>query len=374
MIDTFQGLPELLVFGILTRHLKTLQMDHAALLDSQRKLNHIRSISGALITLFSGSAVLLVLYIGIDLVERQVLNGANLALMTLAVIAAFEAVMPLPAAFQYLGQTREASRRLTEITATPPVITFPSKSAPGPSHFEVSLDQVCFRYSPEAPLVLQGLNLDIPQGQRLAVLGQTGVGKSTLANLLVRFWQPSSGRILIGNRPIETFSESDLRLVFTLISQHAHLFNGTIRDNLRLAAPAASDADIQTALDAAQLSSFVKQLPEGVNTWVGESGKRLSGGQARRMAIARAVLRDAPVWILDEPTEGLDEATAQELMQAIFRLTVGRTLILITHRLTGLEQMDQIATIDKGRILEKGSHASLMSKDSRYAELQASIR
>jgi ATP-binding cassette subfamily C protein CydC len=373
-IDTLQGLPELLVFGVLNRQLQVLQEDHTALVSHQRRMNQIRGISSALVLLFSGGAVLLVLYVGVDLVEQQTLNGANLALMALAALAAFEAVMPLPAAFQYLGQTREASRRLTEIVAAPPAVVFPSQSSAKPANADVKLEQVSFRYHPGGSLVLQSLDLDIPQGQRLAVLGQTGVGKSTLAHLLVRFWQPSSGRILTGGRPIESLCESDLRHTITLISQHAHLFSGTIRDNLLLAAPDASAADLQRALEAAQLSSFVSELPEGLNTWVGESGKRLSGGQARRMAIARAVLHDAPIWILDEPTEGLDEPTAQNVMQAVLRLTVSRTVLLITHRLIGLEQMDQIAIMDNGRILEKGSHTALMSRETRYAELQAKIR
>jgi ATP-binding cassette subfamily C protein CydC len=374
IIDTLQGLPELLVFGLLRDQLKLVQTDHAALVASQRRMNHIRGFSNALMTLLSGSAVMLTLYLGVDLVDRQALNGANLALMALAVLAAFDAVMPLPAAFQYLGQIREAGRRLTDIVATNPTIRFPPASTSAPSRHDVRFEQVSFRYAPEAPWVMQGLELDIPQGQRLAVLGQTGAGKSTLAHLLVRFWPPTSGRLLVGGHPIEAFSESDLRQTITLISQQAHIFSGTIRDNLLIASPGAADTDLQTALDAAQLSSFVSELPDGLGTWVGESGKRLSGGQARRLTLARAVLRDAPIWILDEPTEGLDGPTAHELMQAILRLTANCTVILITHRLADLEQMDQIAILENGRILEVGSHASLLARDTRYKELKASVQ
>jgi ATP-binding cassette subfamily C protein CydC len=239
--------------------------------------------------------------------------------------------------------------------------------------FDLRFDKVSFRYDDKEPWAVREVDIHVPHGQRLAVIGETGAGKSTLVHLLVRFWNPTNGRILVGGDDIRTLNESDLRRHIAVVSQQPHMFNASLRENLLLARPEATEEDLRQALDSAQLIDFVDSLPDGLDTWIGEAGKLLSAGQARRLAVARAILRDAPIWVLDEPTEGLDRITEQQVMKNLYDLTAGRTVLLITHRLVDLHRMDKILMLERGRIIEQGSHEALLKGNTRYAALQASI-
>jgi ATP-binding cassette subfamily C protein CydC len=327
----------------------------------------------ALITLISGLAVWTALYLAVELVMLDVLNGANLALITLAILASFEAVLPLPAAYQYLGRTREAGRRLLEIVDMQPQITYPDTAVTLCAQPGVTLENISFRYSENAAWALKDVNLQIPGGGRFAVIGETGSGKSTLVHLLVRFWNPVSGHIRLADEDIRNLSEAQLRRSISVVSQQPHMFNATLRENLQIARPAAGDDDLWAALESARLMAFVKSLPQGLDTWVGEAAKLLSGGQARRLALARAMLHDAPLWVLDEPTEGLDTITEKKLMQTVVRKTKDRTLLLITHRLVDLDWMDHIVMLEKGRVAAQGTHAQLLENNERYAALHMRI-
>jgi ATP-binding cassette subfamily C protein CydC len=369
IVENIQGITELLVFGAHRRLLDSVQQNSRELISNQLVMSHIKGISTGLITFFSGMAVITAIYIGVGLVGRDELGGANLALLGFAVLASFEAVWPLPLAYQYLGRTREAARRLMEIIDTTPAVVFGDRHTPAPSDFELKFDDVRFRYSDDMPWAVAGMDFEISQGQSLAVLGETGSGKSTMVNLLARFWEPDSGRIMIGGKDIRSLSESDLRKCMGVVSQHAHMFNMSLRDNLLLARAGASEADLSAALETAQLSDFVNDLPDGMNTRIGESGRLLSAGQARRLAVARLILKDAPLWVLDEPTEGLDIITEQKMMNALYERMAGKTVLMITHRLVNLQGMDHIILLENGSIIEQGSHAELLSSDSRYAAL-----
>ena len=373
MVDALQGLPELLVFGAYPGQIESVKQSNLALLKCQLRMSHIRGLSLALITMLSGLAVLAALYLAVNLVNREMLDGATLALVTLAVMASFEAVLPLPLAYQYLGQTREAGRRLLEIVETEPQVIYPEKSISLARPFSVTFDRVCFRYHEQAPRALRDVDFHVPAGQRVALIGETGSGKSTLVHLLARFWNPVAGHIRLGENEIYNFSEADLRRHISVVSQQPHMFNATLKENLLLACPGASDDELMAALNAAQLLEFVKDLPDGLNTWTGEAGRLLSGGQARRVAIARAILHNAPLWVLDEPTEGLDPITEKKVMQALKRQTTGRTLLLITHRLIDLNWMDHIVMLDQGRVIAQGSHAELLRNNDRYAALHMKI-
>jgi ATP-binding cassette subfamily C protein CydC len=369
IIDTLQGLAELLVFDDYQRHLEAVAHSSRALLKSQLRMSHIRGLSLALITLISGLAVLTALYLAVELVMLDVLNGANLALITLAILASFEAVLPLPAAYQYLGRTREAGRRLLEIVDMQPQITYPDTAVTLCAQPGVTLENISFRYSENAAWALKDVNLQISGGGRFAVIGETGSGKSTLVHLLVRFWNPVSGHIRLADEDIRNLSEAQLRRSISVVSQQPHMFNATLRENLQIARPAAGDDVLWAALKSARLKAFVKSLPQGLDTLVGEAAKLLSGGQARRIALARAMLHDAPLWVLDEPTEGLDTITEKKLMQTVERKTRGRTLLLITHRLVDLDWMDHIVMLEKGRVAAQGTHKELLKRNSRYAAL-----
>ncbi len=207
------------------------------------------------------------------------------------------------------------------------------------------------RYPSEAETALTDVDLRLVPGRRVALVGPSGAGKSTVTNLLLRFLDPESGRVTIAGRDVREYRQEDVRGMFALAGQEAHVFDSTIRENLRLARPAASVADLEEALERARLRDWVASLPEGLDTLVGEEGARLSGGQRQRLTIARALLADAPVLVLDEPTAHLDPATAEELVRDVFGAAGERTILLITHRPEGLDLVDEIVTLDGGRVV-----------------------
>ena len=373
IVDSLQGMPELLVFGAYHRHLDAVAQRSRALLRSQFRMNQIRGLTEALITLLSGFAVLAALYLAVILVNRNALDGPGMALITLTVLASFEAIVPLPAAFQYLGHTREAGRRLLEIVHSKPQVNFPDLSIDRPRNIGIRFDKVCFRYFDKTGWILRDIDFKINPGRRLAVIGETGSGKSTLMHLLVRFRDPDIGCIRLGGMDIRNFSESDLRRHISIVTQQPHMFNSTLRENLLMARPGADDDELLDALDSAQLLQFVSTLPDGLGTWIGEAAKLLSGGQIRRLAVARAILHDAPVWALDEPTEGLDPVTEAKMMVAIRERTVDRCLLLMTHRLIDLDWMDYIIMLENGRIVARGTHEELLRSNTRYSSLHMRI-
>jgi ATP-binding cassette subfamily C protein CydC len=373
IIDMLQGLADLLVFNSHHHHLETVIRSNRALLRSQLRMSHIRGLSMALITMIAGLAVLTALYLAVNMVTLGLFHGANLALIALTILACFEAVLPLPTAYQYLGRTRAAGRRLLEIVEIEPEITYPDTTATLSRHPGVTFENISFRYNEIDPWALKDIKIKIPAGHRIAIIGETGSGKSTLIHLLVRFWNPTTGCIRLAGRDIRNLNEAELRRTISVVSQQPHMFNATLRENLQIADPGAGDDELFAALEFAGLKAFVKSLPDGLNTWVGEAAKLLSGGQARRLALARTMLHDAPVWVLDEPTEGLDSITEHKFMQELKRKTKGRTMLLITHRLADLHWMDTIVMLEKGQIAARGTHAELLESNQRYAHLHRKI-
>lgn len=353
IVDGVQGLSELMVYGAWESQLERMVRESDALIALQDRMSRIRGLTTAATTLLTGLAVLGCLYIGVERVNSGVMGGANLALVGFAVLASFEAVLPLPWAYQYLGQTREAGRRLLELVNAPPAVEFPDTSSGDVHQFDIRFENVDFRYEDSDPWVFNAFDLHIEQGQRVAVLGATGAGKSTLFNLMMRFWDPDGGCIRIGGRDIRTLTEPELRSTATVVSQQVHLFNQTIGENLLMARPDADEAALKAALEKTRLRDVVEALPKGLDTQVGEGGRTLSGGQMRRLALARAYLRDTPIWVLDEPTEGLDRITEGEVMQTLLDATEGRTVLLITHRRVELDRFDDIIVLDRGRIVER---------------------
>lgn len=368
-VEGIQGLSELMVFGAWNRQRGTLKKESDALIRVQGRMSRIRALSLAGTTLLAGMATLACLYIGVHQVARGILDGANLALVGFAVLASFEALSPLPAAYQYLGQTTKAAERLLEIVTAPPAVVFPDASHISREHFHIHFNHVDFRYQESDPWVFQGFNLRIEQGRRVAILGETGAGKSTLFNLLVRFWDPQKGWIQIGGLDLKTFAESDLRQTMGVVSQQAHLFHTTLRKNLLMARPGADEAALNTALEKAQLLHWVETLPRGIDSWIGEAGSSLSGGQARRLSLARIFLQDAPIWVLDEPFEGLDRGTEQKIMRTLFQESSARTLLVITHRTADLERFDEIILMEAGDVIARGSHDALLKTNPKYAAL-----
>lgn len=364
-IDGIQGLPELLVYGAQATQAERLHGLSLALTADQDRMSAYAGLAQGAVALTANLALWGVLWLAIPLIgpPGSGLAPPSLALLALFTLAAFEAVAPLPAAFQHLGGTLAAARRLFEIVDAEPAVMDPPGPSPQPKRFDLEVSGLCFSYPGSSRPALAGIDLRVPQGGRVAVVGATGSGKSTLFNLLLRFWAPDQGLIRLGGHDLVDFRGEDLRRHIAVVSQHSHLFDATIRDNLLLANPRAPQGALESACEVAQIHGFIAALPEGYDTWVGETGVRLSGGQARRIAVARALLKDAPILLLDEPTEGLDGLTERSLMAAIDRLMQGRTVLLITHRAIGLGAMDEILVLDTGRVCERGSHRELLAAE-----------
>jgi ABC-type multidrug transport system fused ATPase/permease subunit len=226
-----------------------------------------------------------------------------------------------------------------------------------------------FAYGQGAPLVIDNVCFDLPPGGRLAIVGPSGAGKSTLAYLLLRFWDYRVGSINLGGQELRELGQEDLRHLCAVVSQHTHLFNATVRENLLLSRPDASEAEMIEAARQAQIHEFIGSLPQGYDTWIGEQGWQLSGGERQRLAIARAILKDAPILILDEPTANLDPAIERGVMHTLLSLRSGRTTLLITHRLVGLDMVDEILVMRAGSVVERGSHHDLVQMRGLYRRM-----
>lgn len=358
-IDGIQGLSELLVYGAYRAHADHLDALSRELVAEQDRMRRQAGTAQAATGLMGNLSLWGLLWLAIPMVEEKSLPPADLAMLALFTLASFEAVGPLPNAFHQLAGTLASARRLFEIADAAPAVSEPAGLSPRPSRYDLELIGVGFAYPGAERPALDGVSITLREGQRLGIVGATGSGKSTLFNLLLKFWQPSSGVIRLDGKDLAEYHGEDVRAAMAVVSQRTHLFDATIRDNLLLAAPDASQGAIEAACETAQIHEFIAGLPDGYNTWVGETGVRLSAGQARRIAIARALLKDAPILLLDEPTEGLDGPTERSLIGAIERLMRGRSVLLITHRPIGLEAMDEIVLLDQGRIIDRGDYRSL---------------
>ncbi|MEZ5453703.1 MAG: thiol reductant ABC exporter subunit CydC [Thiothrix sp.] len=367
LVNDLQGMGELLVYGADARHASEIQRLSQQLAQQQQKMSGLQGISQGALGLCANLAMWGILLVAIPLVSSGRLAPPELAMLALFALASFEAVMPLPLAFQTLGETLAALRRIFELVDMQPAVLEPEQPLAMPAAFHFAFQDVGFRYG-ETTNTLQNITLDFPPASKLAIVGATGSGKSTLASLLLRFREPASGELLLAGQPIQRYSGETLRQHIAVVSQQTHLFNATLRDNLLLAKPDASQGEIEAACQLALLHDFIASQPEGYDTWAGETGVRLSGGQAKRVAIARALLKNAPVLILDEPTEGLDPETARLVMRNIIQHVQRNrhSLLLITHRLHGLEQMDGIHVMDKGRIIESGTQAELLAAQGHF--------
>ena len=370
LVDGIQGLADLLAFGRGSDYSERMLDDGRVYGNTQRHLASLTGLSSALTVLLVNLGMLAVLVLAIPLVGTGQIPGGMLAVLALAALAGFEAVMPLPLAAQMLSLNLQAAKRLFEIVDTEPAVTDQrpiislQSIAPG-----LQFSKVSFTYPGSTESAVRGIEFKLQPGQRIAIVGPSGAGKSTLANLLLRFWDYSQGKILLDGRDLHEYPQDDVRRLVSFISQRTYFFNDTIHHNLLLARPTATESDVREAAQRAQIHEFIVGLPDGYETFIGERGYRLSGGERQRLAIARALLKDAPIFLLDEPTANLDPLTERLILDTLFTLTRDRSLLLITHRLVGLDAMDEILVLNRGRVAERGTHAGLLAPGGLYSRL-----
>jgi ATP-binding cassette subfamily C protein CydC len=354
LVEGIHGLAALLSCCAEGRFLFRLDSRHQALVKNQKAMSRVTGLTTALMGLTAGLATTATLFIGVTAAGAGGLSSPQLAMLTLAVMAAFEAVSALPTAYQYLGQTRRSGARLQEVTNAQPAVRYPQQSKHPQGAWDIDLRGVTFYYQGADQPALDRIDLHIPAGRHLAVMGGTGAGKSTLLYLLARFEDPWEGAIRLAGHPLADFTEEDLRRAICIIDQRSHIFSGTIGDNLLLARPDAGNEELWNALDIVRMRDFVHSLPKGLDTWVGEAGRLLSGGQAKRLAVARLLLSQAPIWILDEPTEGLDAETADIMIKDMLERGKDKTVIMVTHRAEAVRQLDEVVILTSGRIVASG--------------------
>ncbi|TNB48092.1 thiol reductant ABC exporter subunit CydC [Martelella lutilitoris] len=344
--DTIRGLGELAIAGAVARRRAQIIGFSLVLGRAQRRTAWTTACFEAFSALVGQATVWLAIVAGITAVSAGTLSGPELTMLVFWVMASFEAVSMLPGAFYAYGETAAAARRLFEIADRHPPV---AQSLPGdgnmPSSFDIHFSNVTMGYSEAVPAVLKEFSLKLAQGHTIGITGANGAGKTTLLNLLQRFREPDEGTICIGGIPIGEIGDDNLRKLIAVVAQKTHLFNATIRDNLLIASPDADDTALLDAMETAGLADEVRGFSRGLDTMIGELGTRLSGGQARRLAIARALLRDAPILLLDEPTEGLDATSERKVLAAFTRAKADRTTIIVSHRTLALEYCDQVVLL-----------------------------
>jgi thiol reductant ABC exporter CydC subunit len=353
LVDEVQGVADLLAFDQDSQHQARVAALSRELNRTQERMAMLRGVSNALVALLTSLAGLTVLMLGISLVGSGKIEGVYLAMLPLTAIASFEAVQPLTQAQQQLEVCRSAGRRLFELIDTQPEVIDPVHVALQPVHYGIDFRNLTFGYTADEPPVLDGVSATIPHCGQVAIVGPSGSGKSTLVNLLLRFWEYKEGTIAIGGHDVRNYRADDVRQMIGVVPQQIHLFNSTVRDNLLLANPDATEKQIVGACRQALLHDFIKTLPAGYDTFIGENGLLLSAGERQRLAIARVILKNAPILILDEATANLDVLTEQKLTQSLGRFMAGRTVLIVSHGRISLPGVDQIIHLENGHVMRQ---------------------
>jgi thiol reductant ABC exporter CydC subunit len=370
VVDALCGAAELHAFGAVPSTLGSLAETDSALTGLARRNASIQAIGAGLGVALTGVTVWAVLLLGVAAVSGGRLGTVPLAVLVLTALASFEAVAPLPAAAAELGEVHAAATRLRAVMEAPDPVSEPTHPllTPGPP-ITLRMRAVNVRYEPDAPPALVNVDLELAPARRVAVVGPSGAGKSTLASVLLRFRDFDAGTVTLNDTPITAFTSDDVRQLVGGCPQDPHLFDSTLRENLRLARPDATDAELADAAARARLLDWIQTLPHRWDTRVGTRGTSLSGGERQRLALARALLANPEILVLDEPTAHLDPEARQALTADLLTATQGRTTLLITHDLEGLDQVDEIIVLDAGQVVDRGSHAQLLNRRGLYRSM-----
>ncbi len=351
-LEMLQGIADLCAFNAYTRYKNQIITVSAKMLETETENNRLSALSSSITLFLSQITVLISIIIGSILFQQGHISGAILAMLSFCVLVVFELVTPLAPSVQLLAKTQTAIKRIRRIIDLKPVIIEPDEPHSIPGRVDLNINDLSFRYSEKSDWILKQIDLNIPQGSKIAIVGNSGAGKTTLLQLLMRFYDPQQGAIEFAGIDYKRFTSDQLITQIAVLSQRSQLFSATVKENLLIARPTASESEINQAINLAGLNKFIKRLPEGIDTWVGENGAKVSAGEGRRIALARVYLKDAPILLLDEPTEGLDRETENEVLNALERIVKEKTLILVTHREAGLRLVDKSYEIIDGKLKE----------------------
>lgn len=372
-IEYIQAQAELLLFNAQASRQKTLNQTEQQWQSYQAKEANLSGFSTALLLFCNGLLVTAVLWLVANADLGQGLyKAAMIALFTFCALATFEILMPIGAAFLHIGQVIASAERVNEITTQSPLVSFHGTQdwqTVSPSTPLIQMEALSFSYPQQTYPALQNINLTLYQGQKVAILGKTGSGKSSLLQLLVRNYDPSQGKLLLNGHSIECYQENVLREQICMLTQRVHIFSDTLRNNLQIATKhSLSEQRIAQVLQQVGLAHLLNNK-QGLDLWLGDGGRPLSGGEQRRLGLARVLLNDAPILLLDEPTEGLDRETERQILTLLLNHSENKTLIMVTHRLTDLEKFDQLYLIDNAQLIEQGSYDHLLETKGYFSQL-----
>ncbi len=388
ILEFVQGLAEISLFGATDRFRRQIAKSESAFLESQQVMANVMALSQAALILCHGLVMVLILYLAASGIGDHQPPGPMFAMIAFMVLACIEMLMPIAGAFQHLSACETAARRVNKLVDQPSGIGYPDQNDMRVTRGVLELKDIVFSYNERDGQVLKGINLSVHPGEKVALLGKTGCGKSSLLSLITREWEPDSGTLLLDGVMINTYSQKALTDGLSIMSQRIYLFSGTLRDNLTLAqsdytksgndtdqkiAQKTNDQELIAVLEKVGLSTLTKgESP--LDTWIGEGGRQLSGGEQRRIGLARVFLRDSPLLLLDEPTEGLDKRTEREILSLLFEFAADKTVLMISHRLTAMPRMDTIHLMEHGTLRVSGHHTDLMANDDYYANLHQQLR
>ena len=367
-LEFIQAQAELLLFNAEDKLKDNMAKTEANWQADQQKETNLSGFSTALSLFLNGLIIAAMLWFSSQAeFGNDEYRMAFIALFTFAALASFEILMPLGSAFLHIGQVIASAERVTDIIEQQPLVTFNGKAEfDQNATILIEAKDLSFTYPERQNRALENLNLTIQKGKKVAILGKTGSGKSTLLQLLVRNYDANQGQLFLAGKPIADYAEDTLRSQFCFLTQRVHVFSDTLRQNLQFASAVnISDEKMIEVLNQVGLGKLLEQ-EQGLDIWLGDGGRPLSGGEQRRLGLARILLNDAPILLLDEPTEGLDRETERQILRLILAHAENKTLIMVTHRLTAIEQFDELCVIDEAKLIEKGTYAELLQLEKGF--------